>query len=477
MSLRADTIKGFSWSFIEQASNKVIQFIIGIILARLLSPSEFGLIGMITIFITLAESLASGGFVQALIRKNNCNSADYNTAFLFNIIVASTFYFVLLVIAPLIAGFYNQPSLTQIIRILCITIVIDSLSFVQRAKLLKKIDFKIFARISIISQTLSGIFGIVLAFKGFGVWSLVIKMISSRVFEGFQLWLFNKWLPTLTFNKESFKELFSFGSRLLISNTLERVSKNIYLLVIGKLFQASELGFYTRANQFKNLISEQTLTIVQRVTLPVLAKIQDDDTKLKIVFEKLLKMVSFLTFPIIIFLIIASKSMILSLIGEKWMKSVLYLQLIAGSAFFYPIGELNINILQVKGRSDLILKMQYIKKLFILPVIIIGFFFGMIPLLIAIVVLSVIEFVFSSYYSERFISYSVQAQFYEMFKTAVFPSIVGIIVFILGEYMKQAPLIILLAQSVIFFTVLVLIYEIFKNPLYMEIKDYIFKRS
>ncbi len=474
MELKNKTFSGFLWSFTEQIGNKVIQFVIGIILARILLPAEFGLIGMIAIFIAISGTIANGGFVQALIRKQNCTNIDYNTAFIFNFVSALSIYGLLFLSAPFISDFYNEPELTRIIQVLCLIIPIDSLSFVQRAKLYKDVNFKKIAKVSILSQVTSGVVGIFAAVNGYGVWSLVIRMLLNRGLMAISLMIVNKWLPNFSFSKDSFKELFRFGSKLLITQIIERIYRNIYFVIIGKVFSVSDLGYYTRANQFKSLVSEQLVSSVQRVTLPILSTIQDDSKKLQDGFLKLISLVFFISAFLLIGLLIVSEPMILFLIGEKWRQSIVYLQLLSISAILYPIGEINLNILQVKGRSDYILKLQIIKRIVSIPLIIIGVYMGINYLIYGIIVSSIFDFFANSYYSKQLIHISSFQQLRNSLPSFMIMVITAIITYFIGLYISdKSPVIIFFIQLSFYVVANLVVFEVLKKHEYIEIKNLI----
>lgn len=253
MTLKQKTVSGLLWSFIDNFSNLGIQFIIGIILARILSPKEFGLIGMLTIFIAVSQSFINSGFSQALIRKKDPSQADYSTVFYFNIIIGIVCFLILFFCAGLISRFFKEPQLKLLVQVLGLSLIINSFTIIQQTILTRKIDFKLQAKISIISSVVSGIVGLGMAFAGYGVWSLVIKTITMYSITSIFLWLWNGWKPVLVFSIQSFKELFSFGSNLLVSGLIDTIYRNVYYLVIGKYFSAQELGYYTCADQFNTL--------------------------------------------------------------------------------------------------------------------------------------------------------------------------------------------------------------------------------
>lgn len=281
MSLKQKTVNGLIWSSIDNFANLGIQFLVGIVLARLLTPHEFGLIGMLMIFVAVSQSIVNSGFSQALIRKNNCTNTDYSTVFYFNLVIGVLFYFALYFTSGFISSFFDEPQLAKIIKVFSIIIVVESFTVIQRTILTKRVDFKLQAKISVIATVGSGILAIVMAYNDFGVWSLVALHVGRRTLNSLFLWLWNRWRPVFVFSIASFKELFGFGSKLLVSGLIDTLYRNIYYLVIGKYFSAQELGFYTRADEFKRIPSQNLNTIIGRVTYPVLSSIQDDKLRLK----------------------------------------------------------------------------------------------------------------------------------------------------------------------------------------------------
>lgn len=475
MSLKKKGLAGLIWASAEQFGNKVVQFAIGIILARLLEPSEFGLIGMITIFISVSEGIASGGFVQALIRKKGASEKDYNTAFYYNLVVSLFLYAIVFFFSPYIAGFYNEIRLERLVQALMLVVIIDAIAFVQRAKLIKEIDFKSLAKASVISQIIGGIAGIVAAYVGLGVWSLVIKMVLTRLINTVNLLILNFWIPKLKFSKSSFFELFGFGSRILLTQLIERIYYNIYLVIIGKFYSSAELGFYTRANMFKSLISEQITSITQKVSLPLLSDIQNEEERLKNAFNKLVGTIFFVTSFLLIGLIPMSKALVLFLIGDKWLPSVPFLQLLAVSGIMYPVGEINLNILQVKGRADYILKLQSIKKLISIPIIIVGVYQGLMYLVAGIVLISFLDFFSSSYYSERFIGFSGTKQLKKAAPYIFVFSVIAMLTGAIGHAISNLhPGLVLASQVFFYLTVSIITFEIYKTTEYNEVKSVIY---
>ena len=308
---------------------------------------------MITIFIAVSESFINSGFSSALIQKKNCTDIDYSTVFYFNLAVGFIFYWILFFLAPFISCFFNEPQLIDLVRVLSIVLIIDSLTIIQRTILTKRIDFKLQAEVSISSSIISGIVGIFMAYAGFGVWSLIARQICQRLVNSSLLWIWNRWRPMSVFSRKSFNELFSFGNKLFISGLIDTLYRNIYLLIIGKYFSAQELGFYTRANQFKALPAENINGIVSRVSFPVLAQMQDDKVALKKNYQKLIKSIMFITFVLMMGMAAVAEPMVIVLIGEPWRPCIIYLQMLCFVGMMYPLHSLNLNMLKVQGRSDL----------------------------------------------------------------------------------------------------------------------------
>jgi len=409
-NLKQETAKGFLWSAVERFSVQGLQFLMGLVLARLLLPSDYGLVGMLAIFLAISQTFVDSGFSSALIQKKERTETDYSTAFFFNIGVGLFFYLILFFSAPFIADFYDTPELTSLTKVIGINVFITSLAVVQVAKLTIKLDFKTQAKASFISVFIGGCVGITMAYKGYGVWALVVQSLLRNGLNTLFLWFLSKWMPKAVFSKSSFKELFSFGSKLLGAGLLNTIFQNIYLLVIGKLFNARELGFYTRAQQFKKMPSENITNIIQRVTFPVLSSIQDDDEKLIKAYRSFIRLSAFIVFPLMIGLAVVAEPLIRLVLTEKWMPTVPLLQLLCIGSALYPVHAINLNILNVKGRSDLFLKLEIIKKILITIAILITFSFGVKAMVIGQIFTSFIAFFINTHYSGKMINYGAWKQ-------------------------------------------------------------------
>jgi teichuronic acid exporter len=431
-SLKDKTISGLFWSFTDTFARLGIAFIVGVILARLLTPEEFGLIGMLTIFIALSQTFVNSGFSQALIRKKNCTDTDYSTVFYYNLGVSILFYSLLFIFSGAISRFFNEPMLQSLVRVLGLAVVFNAFTVIQRTQLVKRIDFKLQTRISVVAALTSGIIAIIMAYNGYGVWSLVMQQLTMFFFTSLLLWLWNRWTPLLVFSLKSFKELFSFGSKLLVSAIIATTFGNIYYLVIGRFFSATALGFYTRADQFKKMPSEILTQIISSVTYPVLSSFQDDLPRLKLNYQKLIKGTMLMTFVLMMGLAAVAEPLIITLIGEQWRQSIVYLQMLCFVGMMYPLHALNLNMLKVQGRSDLFLKLEVIKRILAIPVILIGVFIGIKAMIAGMIVNTFIAYYLNSYWSGRFINYSMLNQVRDILPSFLVAMASAAIVFGLG---------------------------------------------
>jgi len=471
MSLKQKTISGLIWSFIDSIAGQGITFIVGIILARILSPKEFGLIGMLTIFIAISQTFIDSGFRQALIRKQNCTQTDYSTVFYFNIIIGLLVYILLFISASSIGQFFNEPSLKELLKVLGLSLIINSFTIIQSTLLTKRIDFKLQANISVISSIISGIISIYMASTGWGVWSLVALTLVKSLINAVLLWFWNKWKPILSFSQKSFKEMFSFGSKLLVSGLIETIYRNVFYLVIGKFFTAVELGYYTRADQFQSLPSSNLQGIISRVSYPVLTTIQDDIPRLREAYKNILRSTMLITFILMLGMSAIARPLILTLIGEKWEPCIIYLQMLCFIGMFYPLHALNLNMLQVKGRSDLFLRLEIIKKALAIPVILVGAFEGIKVMIFGMMLLTLNAYYLNSYWSGRLIGYSFLEQVKDILPSFILAVVVSLAVFT-EEFFIQLPMFPLLVIQLT--TGIVLTFGICEV---VHFKDYIYIKS
>lgn len=408
-SLRQKTVKGTIWSAVGGFGVQGVSFIVTIIMARILTPEDYGLVGMLTIFIAVAQSLIDSGFSQGLIRKRDADYRDISTVFYFNIGAALVIYMILYMGAPLIARFYGMPQLVSLTRVISLGIVINSFAMVQRALLTIKMDFKTQALATLSGAIVAGVVGIFMAYHGSGVWSLVYYQLINCFITTLLLWIVSRWWPSAVFSTSSFKTLFSFGSKIAVSSVIDNIYRNIYLLVIGKWFKSSTLGYYTRSQQFGELPISFS-GIIQRVSYPVLCSFQDDDVRLRELFLKFINISAFVTFPVMMGIVAVAEPMILVVLGEKWRFSALLLQIMCFGLMWYPICAINQNILQVKGRSDLFLQMEIVKKIVGIAIICMTLPFGLIPLCVGQSINWMLIIAINAYYTRRVIPLGLAGQ-------------------------------------------------------------------
>lgn len=469
-SLKNKALKGTAWSAVDNVANQGIAFLVGIVLANILTPQEYGLIGILLIFIAVFNSIIDSGFSNALIRKNNATTTDYNTVFLINLGVSAIIFVLFFLSAPLIARFFHQPVLIPLTRAMAVIVIINACAIIPRTILIKNINFKLQTKISLIASITSGVIGITMAMLCFGVWALVGQQMSRQVLECFFLWIWVKYQPKIEFSLNSFKELFSFGWKLMVSALIDTTWKEIYQVVIGRCYTPAALGQYTRAQQFASIFSSNLTKIVQRVSYPVLSTIQEDKGRLKEAYRRIIKPTMLVTFVCMLGLAAVAQPMILTLIGEKWLMAVPMLQIICFRMMLYPLQAINLNMLQVEGRSDLFLRLEIIKKIIAVGPLLIGIFISIWWMLAGSVLASWFAYYLNAFYSGKFLKYSMWAQIKD-----IAPSLGIALITALGMFgLSFLPLhhiavlcIQLIAGSILLFFLL----ETFGRPEYLELKE------
>ena len=337
-SLKDKTVKGLGWSAVENAARYGMQFAVGIVLARLLSPDDYGLLGLVGIVTVVCTALVNGGFTTALIRKKDATDDDYNTVFICNLAMSVLLYAVVFLCAPLIAGFFEREELIPLVRVSSLGLIIGALGMAQQTRLTKRIDFKTQTKITIAAtdfktQTkitiaataVSGIVGIGMALTGFGVWALVAQQLMSQIISTVLLYIYNRWVPRLCFCKESFHDLFGFGWKMMVSVLLDAVWKELHQVVVGKFYSPATLGQYTRARHYAGLCSSNLTSVVERVTYPVLSSIQDDKERMTSAYRRIIRMSMFITTVALFALGAVSEPLIYCMIGPKWHEASTYL--------------------------------------------------------------------------------------------------------------------------------------------------------
>lgn len=413
-SIAHKTAQTSIWGAVEKVTTMGVQFIVTMVLARLLSPEDYGLIAMILVFIAISQQFVECGIVNALIRKNDCKRVDYSTAFYFNIIVAFCVYVIIFFSGPLIASFYEVPLLKQVVRVYGLCILLQSFTLVQNAILTKELQAKKLALIATISSLISGLVGIACAYKGLGVWSLVVQTICSATITNLLLWTKTSWTPSLEFSMTSMKYLWSFGSKMLLTGIISVVYRNIYSIVIGKQYDMASVGVFNRGQKLAELFPEIMQSIFVRNSLPIMAQVQDDKDRLVHVYREFVILVSFISFPAIFLLAILAKPFVLFFLTEKWIDCVIFVQMFCVVCITYAPNAVNLNLIQVYGRSDITLKAEVIKKTVGLIVVFSLLPFGIIPLAVGSCVMYVLAYGVNLYYAKQLAGISFKLQLLDL---------------------------------------------------------------
>lgn len=409
-SLKSKTIKGTAWSAADAFLGQGVTFLVGIVLARMLSPDEYGLIGICLIFNTVLSGIVDSGFSNALIRKKDCTDVDYNTMFVTNLIISIVLYALLFVSSPLVSQFFNRYELTSLIRVTGLVLLANALSITQITILTKRIDFKTKTKASLVSAIASGIIGIAMAFMGFGVWALVGQILSKQILYTICLWVLNKWWPSFTFSLKSFHYMWGFGWKLLVSGLLNNIWNQLYQVVVGKFYSSATLGQYTRGQEYASIFSSNLTNIIQRVSYPVLSEIQDDKHRMVEGYRRVIKMTMFVTAICMISLGAVAEPLIYCLIGPQWHEAATYLPLICISMSLYPLHSINLNMLQVLGRSDIFLYLEILKKIIGIIPICIGIFVDIYWMLIASILIGFVSLYLNSWYTGKALGYTFWKQ-------------------------------------------------------------------
>jgi teichuronic acid exporter len=428
-SLKNRALTGMVWNSIEKLAIQGISFVIGIILARILMPADYGLIGMLAIFFAFSDLFVGSGFSMALIQKPERTEVDYSTIFHFNLMVGVAVYVILFFSAPLIAQFFNTPQLTILTRILSLSIIINSLSIVQQTRLTIQLDFKTQALISLFAVVISGSIGILMAYHGFGVWALVAQMLSTALVRTTSLFCFNKWLPLLTFSVPSFKQLFGFSSKLLGAGLVATIVNNLYPILIGKMFAARDLGFYTRARQYPEVLSGTITTVLQGVTFPILASLQNDRERMVSVYGRLMRMVVFFVVPSLTLFALLAEPFVRLFLTEKWMPVVPLMQWLCFARMITPISALNMNILNAIGRSDLFFFVDISKLPLTIAALVITIPLGLRAVVIGHFATSFICFFINAYYPGKLFGFGAVRQIQEMWRVICATLVMSVAVF------------------------------------------------
>ena len=440
-NLKQKTKKGLYWSAAGNFANQGMRFVFGLILARLLSPDAYGVIGMLGVFMCVVSVFIDCGFSQALIAKQDRTQTDFSTEFFFNIGVGIVGYAMLFVAAPFIADFYNMEILSSVLRVIGLGVVINSLCVVQSAQFSIRLDFKTPAKLGVVTNLFSGVIGIALAYCGWGVWALVFQQIAGGLLYAILIWIMAGWRPTLEFSKDSFLYLWNYGSKILASSLIQQVYDNLYPLVIGKFFSARQLGLYSRAQGFASLPSTELSSVLGSVTFPVLSKINNDRERLIEIYRKMMRTTAFIVFPMMLGLCATASPLIKILLNEQWYECIFLCQLLCCALIWQPLSFIHISVLKVVGRTDVVLKLEMLKRSMGLLSIFGAIPFGVVGMCIGFNIFYIYCFSLNTYFTSKVLNVPIRKQIFDILPIFTNALFMGIVVYTLtllqiNQYIK-----------------------------------------
>lgn len=464
-------IENFIWSFGQQFSLKIVAFIVQIILARLLSPEDFGMIALILIFINIGQSLADGGMKSSLIRTIDADEDDYSTVFFINILMSFFVYILIYLLAPFVSDFYNIAELTSVIRILSLSFIFKSFNIVQSTIVVKELNFRKNFLIQLPSNIIASIFGIYLAYKGFGVWSLVFMSLIESFVNTLSYWFTSRWRPRLVFDKNKYLKHFSFGSKLTIAAVMNSIFQNIYTIVIGKYYNASIVGLYNRAESFNSFPVRMSITSVKSVSYPMLSKYSNDNIKLKSSYRKIMLHFVYWLTPILLLMFFNAETLFNILLTNKWNEAIPIFQILCIASIFYPLQEYNLQVLDIKGRSDIYLKIELVKKIITIIVLLIAINFTFYHLLYSQILLNIVFFIYSAIVCGKMIDYPLKEQLGDIIKIYILNLFALLTIILVSNYFTSInSLFSIPIFLIIYFTLSYLFKNECLNDLYIKIK-------
>jgi O-antigen/teichoic acid export membrane protein len=480
MGLKQKAVVGLLWSFGQQFSSQIISFSISIILARILSPSEFGLIGMLSIFIGLSNTLMDSGMTSSLIRTQNADQKDYSTIFVLNMLGSISLYIIIFFSAPYIANFYGHPILKDVVRIYSLTFVFSAFMGVQSAKMTKEMNFRLQMLIQIPSIVLGGILGITLAYNGFGVWSLVYMYVFQGFLSSALHWIYSGWRPQVKFYPDKFQQHFGFGYKMMLSSLITTIYDNLFTIIIGKYYSAAQLGFYSRALALRQMPVSNLSAALRKVTYPLFSSINHDNFKLKDVYKRLIQQVIFWIVPLLTLLIVIAEPFIRFLFTEKWLPAVPYFQILCVTGMLLPLQNYNINIIKVKGHSGIILKIQAAQRSFGILGILLVIPYGIYGLLYFQLFATIVDYNIGAYFGGRMINYSIVEQVKDIFASVSLAVIIGFCTGFLDRYLDRSfslpDISRLVIASLFYFSIYLSLSSLLKLPAVRDFRELILKK-
>ncbi len=441
MSFKNQVASGLKWNILDTVAVKGFGFLVILLLTRLLSPDDFGVISIVTVFITIGTAIVDGGLGVSLIRDDEVNQEDFSTVFISNLGLGILLYVLLFFLAPAVSWFYERPEITLLIRVLGLNFIIMSFSVVQNNLLMKEMDFKKLTFAALPGTLIGGILGVSMAYSGYGVWSLVVMQLVTQLMKSIVVWVISKWRFPMVFSKLKFYRHFSFGYRLVLSNVLSLVFAELYALLIGKRFSVVILGYYNRAKTFTQFPVSMVGMVISKVSYPMLSSLKNEPGSVLVYYQKIIRSAFFLLGGIMVTLFVTADPLFNWLFTKEWAPFIPFFKILCISAVLIPIHEINLNVFKVFNRTDLLLKVEIVKKIFILIVFIIGYLKGMDSLLLAIVFFSYVALFVNSYYAGRLIQYDTITQLRHMLPTFIVSVLTSFIMFLISRYFENSMLV------------------------------------
>ncbi|MBR4838094.1 MAG: lipopolysaccharide biosynthesis protein [Bacteroidales bacterium] len=472
MSLGQQTVSGVAWTTVQRFATLFLAFVANLVLARLLSPDDFGCIALLMVFISLSQIFVDGGFGAALIQKKDPTQDDYSTIFYWNLLLALGLYFLLFFLAPVIARYYEIPILKEILRVQGLIIILDSFGLVHKNNLRKTLQFKKISLIVLGANLIAVIIAITMAYNGFGVWCLVAQQLLISGMSTVLYWIFNRWKPSLVFSKKSFKELFGFGGFILLSNMIVTFANEVQALIMGKMYTARDVGLYSQARKFESIMSNTASTVVNQVTFPIFSKFQDDLEHLQNILRRITKVMAFVVFPAMILVILIAKPAIVLMLTDKWVDCVPFFQILCIGGMAEALGDINYNAVAAIGKSRVLFRWTCIKSVLGLLLIIAGSFFGVRGIIWAVTIRFYLVFLIHASLAAHYLNFSIFIQLKDLFDIALVAAAAGAVAYLIGAklFVGLNMYYIAVIQIVIYAIAYLLLAFVFNRPMFGEVK-------
>lgn len=445
---KKNVIGNFIWRFAERCGAHLVTFVVSIVLARLLDPTVYGTVALVTVFTTILQVFVDSGLGTALIQKKDADDLDFSSVFFFNFVICIMLYMGMFIAAPYIAHFYNNSSLTPIVRVISLTIVISGVKGIQQAYVSRNMLFKRFFFSTIGGTIASAFVGIALAYKGFGVWALVAQQLLNTATDTLILWLTVKWRPRLMFSWKRLKKLLSFGWKILCSSLIDTVYNNVRSLIIGKMYSSADLAYYNQGDKFPKLIVTNINTSIDSVLLPAMSSVQDSKDRVKNMTRRAIKTSTYIMAPLMMGLAFCAEPIVTLILTEKWLPCVPFLRIFCVTCMFYPIHTANLNAINAMGRSDLFLKLEIIKKAIGMTLLFSTMWFGVMAMAYSLLLNSVLSQIINSWPNRKLLNYRYLEQLKDILPGIILAVMMGIVVYIIG-FIPMPTIVLLMIQIVV----------------------------